>query len=395
MPLYLYFTFLLIVFSYSTTAQNLLPNPSFEEVNTCKKYEEDCAPKGWRSTTYKSFRYNKFDYGVLYGIKPKKGSRFVTLMMHNQRRDYDRSFMQAALICPLEKGKQYELSFYVYPKKIMLKKMGIYFTDSLVIFDKKEKCQSLKPQLEINFDKKLMTNRWNQITAIYTATGHERGIIIGNFYTDEDTKLISIGRIPKRSLKAYKQGTLATYYGIDMLSLTPLDSMTIDCDLDVELAKIYNDSIRHYPHFLIHQQDSNIENEEDSIIQTRPVLSIAETEFSTSEVFTINNINFENNSAVLLPIAYRPLEDLANYLLMNRHLNLVITGHTDNVGQENANLILSENRAKSVAQFLINRGISNNRISSNGKGEVYPITTNETTEGRAINRRVEFKILNK
>ena len=97
--------------------------------------------------------------------------------------------------------------------------MGIYFTDSLVIFDRKEKCQFLKPQLEINIDNELIHNRWNKISAIYTATGQEEGIIIGNFYTDEDTEIIPISKLSKRRPKLYVQNALATYYGIDMVKL--------------------------------------------------------------------------------------------------------------------------------------------------------------------------------
>jgi OOP family OmpA-OmpF porin len=80
-------------------------------------------------------------------------------------------------------------------------------------------------------------------------------------------------------------------------------------------------------------------------------------------------------------------------LAENPEIRIRITGHTDNVGSDRANQKLSEGRANSVRDDLIKRGISADRIEAEGKGESQPITTNDTEEGRAQNRRVEFVIL--
>ena len=80
---------------------------------------------------------------------------------------------------------------------------------------------------------------------------------------------------------------------------------------------------------------------------------------------------------------------------MNQHDALVIriTGHTDAVGSDEANQILSEGRANAVRDELIKRGIAAERIEAEGKGESEPIADNATEEGRAKNRRVEFTII--
>jgi len=69
--------------------------------------------------------------------------------------------------------------------------------------------------------------------------------------------------------------------------------------------------------------------------------------------------------------------------------------HTDSRGTNDYNFRLSDNRARSVMDYIISKGISNTRITSHGYGETKPVATNETDEGRQLNRRVEFTILKK
>jgi outer membrane protein OmpA-like peptidoglycan-associated protein len=77
----------------------------------------------------------------------------------------------------------------------------------------------------------------------------------------------------------------------------------------------------------------------------------------------------------------------------NSTINIEIGGHTDNIGKPENNQLLSENRSKSVRQYLIDHTISEGRIQYKGYGEKQPVDTNETSEGRAKNRRTEFKVL--
>ncbi len=111
------------------------------------------------------------------------------------------------------------------------------------------------------------------------------------------------------------------------------------------------------------------------------------------EVIRLNNIFFETGSAVLLSDSYAELDKLVTLLNKNKKLRIKIKGHTDNIGSEADNLVLSKNRAKSVYTYLIEKGITPDRISSDGYGETSPIESNETEEGRSINRRVEFEVL--
>ena len=83
----------------------------------------------------------------------------------------------------------------------------------------------------------------------------------------------------------------------------------------------------------------------------------------------------------------------SEYLKQNQDLVVAIEGHTDNVGNKIENLYLSQERAKSVYDFLIQSGIQKQRLSYEGFGEEIPIVSNYNEEGRALNRRTEFKVL--
>ena len=86
------------------------------------------------------------------------------------------------------------------------------------------------------------------------------------------------------------------------------------------------------------------------------------------------------------------MEDLATFLNENEGVTIRITGHTDNVGTDEANQKLSEGRANAVKKELIRRGVDPDRMEAEGKGESEPVATNDTEEGRQLNRRVEFTI---
>jgi outer membrane protein OmpA-like peptidoglycan-associated protein len=96
---------------------------------------------------------------------------------------------------------------------------------------------------------------------------------------------------------------------------------------------------------------------------------------------------------VLKTASYPELERVLKFLSNDRIKRIRISGHTDSKGPDAYNEDLSRRRAKSVYQYLIDNGISEDRLEYEGYGEKQPIDTNDTAEGRANNRRVEFTIL--
>jgi outer membrane protein OmpA-like peptidoglycan-associated protein/tetratricopeptide (TPR) repeat protein len=107
----------------------------------------------------------------------------------------------------------------------------------------------------------------------------------------------------------------------------------------------------------------------------------------------LNNILFETGKAILTPGSFTELNRLLNIMKENENMKIEISGHTDKTGSEPLNFKLSENRAKAVLDFLVQNGINQARIESRGFGSLQPVTENATPQGRAKNRRVEFKIL--
>ena len=107
----------------------------------------------------------------------------------------------------------------------------------------------------------------------------------------------------------------------------------------------------------------------------------------------LNNIFFDFGKASLKEESHGELNRLAKLLNENSSLNIEIGGHTDNVGSDEDNLSLSQQRTESVVNYLIEQGIAKSRLVAKGYGENVPIADNDTDEGKALNRRVEFKIL--
>ena len=109
----------------------------------------------------------------------------------------------------------------------------------------------------------------------------------------------------------------------------------------------------------------------------------------------LRNVFFNTGSYELLPESKIELKRLIDFLITNKSLYIELEGHTDSVGSEELNRVLSESRAKEVYTYLVDQGIEKYRMTFKGYGYSRPISPNETIEGRALNRRTEFKITRK
>lgn len=105
-------------------------------------------------------------------------------------------------------------------------------------------------------------------------------------------------------------------------------------------------------------------------------------------------IEFLSGSATLTPEGVRVLDEMAAAISRFEGAEFQVVGHTDNSGSRMANVALSLARANTVRDYLIGKGIDGGRITALGAGPDKPVTTNDTAEGRARNRRIEFRMLN-
>ncbi|MEP2298040.1 OmpA family protein, partial [Algoriphagus sp.] len=128
-----------------------------------------------------------------------------------------------------------------------------------------------------------------------------------------------------------------------------------------------------------------IKNVKDLKVELVPVAS--------GEEFVFENVFFEFDQYDLRPESVSSLSRLVKFLAENPNVNILISGHTDNVGSATYNINLSLQRAKSVQEYLINHGFHEARVMVEGKGDTNPMVPNTTAENQALNRRITIKIL--
>ncbi|MCF8225541.1 MAG: OmpA family protein [Bacteroidales bacterium] len=109
----------------------------------------------------------------------------------------------------------------------------------------------------------------------------------------------------------------------------------------------------------------------------------------------LKNIYFETGKSILSPESFEALNQVVRFLESNTSVRLEISGHTDNIGSKQVNKRLSEQRAKAVVDYIAGKGIARSRLEYAGYADEQPVATNDTSEGREMNRRVEFQILSK
>ena len=110
--------------------------------------------------------------------------------------------------------------------------------------------------------------------------------------------------------------------------------------------------------------------------------------------FAAKNVFYSTGSFKLLPKSFKSLDEVARLMNEDPTSMLDIDGHTDSQGSDESNQVLSENRAKSVKDYLVKKGVEENRLKSTGFGETKPIADNKTAAGRAKNRRTEMTVRN-
>ena len=205
---------------------------------------------------------------------------------------------------------------------------------------------------------------WMTISGSFVAKGNEKYIYIGNFTDNKDLKLFQVF-----STEADYLGEI--YYLID------------DVVLIEEQAGI------NYP---CNTKGCDL----DTIVIEKPKIAVEENIYSHPKIgqsIVLRNIRFATSSWDILPESYETLDSIVDFMQKFPSMVVEISGHTDNRGKANSNIELSQNRAASIVNFLIENGIESERMQARGYGQEKAIDSNETETGRFNNRRVEFKIL--
>lgn len=360
---------------------NLIYNSSFEEHSACPQkiepYGQMTEVDAWWQPTGGSSDYyhpcggrqcqvpkNKLGYQY-----PHSGDAMVGI--YTSKTDY-REYIQTELKETLQSGERYKLSFWVSLSEMSwgaVATIGGLFTQERIqdntreLFtnnDKttysngiKQKISKIFPPQVVNpFDRPLLdTEQWQLIEGEFVAKGGERFLTIGNFYPAEQSNLLYPSYL--------KEILPGAYYYID----------------DVEL------------YCLTCQPKQEIVEKQITITKTKD-----EKRYEVGQVIVLENIFFDFDKSVLLPQSFVELKKLTDILSAHPEMKIELSGHTDSKGKDKYNQKLSENRAKAVYDYLIGKGIDKSRLKYKGYGATQPIADNSTDEGRAKNRRVEFKI---
>lgn len=331
-------------------AQNFIENPSFELLNEI--------PTQYTGTFSKFNRKIKFwsspNQGspdilcspVLHKIRPKRPK--IDLTKYQPRTGkvmagiktygcasgtlHCKEYLQIKSKYPIRAGKEFYYELWVMPvdSSIRVNAFGVALS--------KNKIQDLFGVGRLDIypahvnDTLMNQSDWQKVSGVFQADDDYEYIIFGNFYEDDIV-----------TNEAVSGGLDYSYYLIDDILVKPL-----------------------YPEDMVLETDSAI---------------------------VLNNVHFELNSAILQSASFPQLDQLVTDLQNNKSYSLSIFGHTDDLGTTAYNLSLSEKRASAVAAYLIEKGIRQDRITTKGMGNQFPISDNTDEISRQLNRRVEIKYL--
>lgn len=111
------------------------------------------------------------------------------------------------------------------------------------------------------------------------------------------------------------------------------------------------------------------------------------------KVITLDNVQFDSGKSTLRPESSKELNELVDFMKLKKTMVIEIAGHTDNVGNPEANKKLSEARANEVKNYLIKKGVQAERVQAKGYGDTQPVASNDSDAGKQKNRRTEVRIV--
>lgn len=340
----------------------LTTNGSFDMPNTCTEMRAKCAPSAWFLVSPTNAKYNFKDIG---------------LVVFNANKKNVRQYLQQQLVAPLEKDKSYRFSVTVWGNGVSVPSLGLLLSDKLlctnadVLLDRQPSAD-LTPSIDA---KTFARSKKIVIDYTYKAHGNEKFIIIGNFQKDNEQQITN-----SKKIEPYQ----SYYIFIDNVSL-------IDETLsETEETKAHRKYLRNYK--LRHIGCSYLPFEYENPADTTHSISNPITEPTNFEIIVFDDISFESNSFSIGNSDRINIINTLKKIDKDNVKSIVIEGHTDNVGNDEENLVLSQKRAYSFLQILLELDFNLDIISSYGRGETQPKFDNSTEEGRHGNRRIELFI---
>jgi outer membrane protein OmpA-like peptidoglycan-associated protein len=355
--------FLLIASGIRASAQDLIANGSFQDLNVCKELQAPCSPSAWKTTS---------PHLMMYGAE-KNGNYYARLTIFNSSIEGIRKYMQTRLLCPLRKDQVYIISVKLKPGNVFMGSFGIVLTGTPV-FINNDLLLRIQPTIDLtgHYAKVPYGKRrdWYTITVEYRATGEERYLILGNFQDDAEQE--------RTYLSQPKNFTDYEYY-IDDVVLKPKIPQDPCRNYDIVKQQLYSQTERHPQRkFNMFGED---EPEQGGPVIDRPV-----------DTLRLGNVYFEFDSDRLNLIGKAKLDSLFRNLVIEDIDSVRVCGHTDSMGPREYNVNLSSRRAEAIMQVIRDTELSGFVTEVKGYGDAMPIASNKTEAGRKKNRRVEVLI---
>jgi OmpA-OmpF porin, OOP family len=378
-------------------SQNLVSNPGFEMYKVCPekynttlvKHYEIC--NRWYTVSEASPDYfnvcstsDKVSVPRNFtgNMKPHGGNAYAGLILKSDPAYYlgDKSYtehIQNKLTSTLKKDHYYCFEIWISLGKtstIAAQDFGVYFSREQITFPNPP--DSL-PRPHLQYTGQVLKNsiKWVQLRGLYKASGGEKYLTIGNFQPWVPGRFERLRTsFASNDLKEF------AYYLFDDVSLNEVkDSSKCECNM-ITLEPLQKPDPEPVVKEVEKKEPETVNEFEKAVV---------------GEAIVLKNIFFAFDKSDLLPASYPELDKLVALMKKYPAMRIEIAGHTDYKGSVEYNQKLSNDRANSVVQYLISQGISASRLTWIGHGKSKPIADNSTDEGRQLNRRVEFTILNK
>jgi outer membrane protein OmpA-like peptidoglycan-associated protein len=331
------------------SAQNLVPNPSFEDVNICTEYIAPCAPSAWVAVAPEVIKMKYLCNGTAL-----QGQHHVSLLLEGRDNPDSRVYIQTRLLCPMEKGTTYRVRMYINTDNYPLQ-AAIRF-DTAFIFTESAGCLPVPASLELKEEdqqKKLwrLNHPWYILEKNYTATQRTTHIIIGNFKAPQK----------KEGYALYSNAQLF----IDSISITPLQETAELCkEADSIKRVLYAERHRH-------------------TIPTPPGKSILHQLKGDCDTVILKDDLFSADRTI--NTRYR--QQITEVLKGRQNSRIQLIGHSWQAASGEYNQIISYDKAKALASYLVyNEGYSFEDFDVKGMGKTQP--RYDTTS--ADNNRIEM-----
>lgn len=362
-------------------AQNLVPNPGFEELTgvpnklgEVQKAVHWNAPNAGTPDIFhkESSRKASNDHNDFGAEEPQSGKAFAGIII--QQENVYQEYLQTRLLETLVPFQWYcvRVSVSLADKKhVSIDRLGVHFAKKPQS-QANEKALSNTTTLELANGQALnQTDGWTIICGTFQARMPYRYLILGQFKKQETTfEYLKQGYA---TLYKYNSDKKNTYYFLDDVEVEPIDDPEI-CSCEPKPKEE-----------LVTEEETEAEEEPE-----KAVLDFGEARNASTII--LRQVNFDTDKSILKPSSFGELQSLVDWLKSNPNRTISVSGHTDNVGPESRNRTLALSRAEAVKEYLVREGIDHRRIRTYGYGSTQPMTGNDTQEGRAANRRVEVEV---